>query len=68
MKQTTTFQMSAEEWEGLPITFDARTMARVLGCCVRYCQDHASELGGRLIGGRWIFSKPRTAALLGIEL
>ena len=60
--------MSVQEWRELPLTFGAREMARACGCCVRYCQDHATELGGRLIGGRWIFSKSRAAELLGIEL
>lgn len=63
---TTTNPMSADEWAATPITFDAVVMSRVCGCCLRYVQDHAKELGGRKVGGRWLFSKPLVAELLGL--
>ena len=54
------------EWEALPVTFDAPTMARLIRCNTRYVQNHAEELGGRKIADRWIFSKTRAAELLGM--
>ena len=60
--------MSADEWSALPVTFDAAIMSRVCGCCLRYVQDHATELGGRKVAGRWLFSKPVVAELLGLTL
>ena len=54
------------EWEALPVTFGVTTMARLMRCNVRYVQDHAAELGGRKVVGRWLFSKTNVADLLGI--
>ena len=54
------------EWEAMPVTFGAETMARLIHSNTRYVQDHAAELGGHKLGGRWIFSKPRAAELLGL--
>ena len=58
--------MSADEWSTLPVTFNASVMSRVCGCCLRYVQDHAEELGGRKVAGRWLFSKPLVADILGL--
>lgn len=58
--------LSAAEWEALPVTFDARTVARVLLSNVRYVQNHAAEFGGCKVGGRWVFSKARISELLGL--
>jgi len=59
--------VSEEEWAGLPLTFHTDVMARLLGCNERYVQNHATELGGRLIARRWVFSKPNAAKLLGLD-
>lgn len=58
--------ITTSEWEKIPFTFDAGTMASILGCGKRFVQDHAKALGGKKFGGRWIFTKPKTAELLGI--
>jgi hypothetical protein len=54
------------EWNNLPITLSIDDMARA--CCTsrRWVSDHAAELGGRKIAGRWMFPKSETAKLLGI--
>ena len=59
--------MTEEEWRSLPITFGVHDAARVLGCCVRYAQNHAEEFGGHLVGGKWLFSKPLIAEIVGLE-
>lgn len=64
--ESTLAGISDAEWEALPVTFGAVTMARLLRSNPRYVQDHAHELGGRKLGGRWLFSKPRAAELLGL--
>lgn len=58
--------LTEAEWEALPVTFDAPTMARVILSNLRYVQNHAKELGGRKVAGRWVFTKTRTAELLGM--
>ena len=63
---TTTNPMSADEWAAVPVVFDAAVMSRVCGYCLRFVQNHAEELGGRKVGGRWLFSKPVVAQLFGL--
>lgn len=58
--------MTGDEWRELPVTFGINDMARLARCNWRYASDHAAELGGRKIAGRWLFSKSEAAALLGI--
>ena len=58
--------LTEAEWAEIPFTFDASTMARVLCANPRYVQNHAAELGGIKTAGKWLFSKPRTAQLLGL--
>lgn len=52
------------EWEALPVTFGASTMARILHTNVRWVQNHPEKLGGRKVAGRWLFSKARVAEFL----
>lgn len=59
--------LTEEEWRDLPITVDRFDMARALVCSPRWVADHAEELGGRKICGRWVFSKRELAKILGIE-
>lgn len=58
--------VSDSEWKSIPVTFGVQIMARLIHSNKRYVQNHAEELGGRKIGGRWLFSKIRTAELLGM--
>lgn len=66
MAKTVSNRLSMEEWAQLPITFGGDAVAKVLGVNLRYVQNHAEELGGVKLGGKWLFSKPRVAALVGI--
>lgn len=59
--------LTEAEWEALPVTFGASTMARIIRTNVRWVQNHPEKLGGRKIASRWIFSKTRVAELLGLE-
>lgn len=59
--------MTVEEWEEVPVTFGTEQAASVFGCTLRYVQNHAEELGGVKVAGHWVFSKPKTAAMLGIQ-
>lgn len=59
--------MSVDEFERLPLCIGAKDAARVFGFCQRYMQDHGSDFGGRMIGGRWCFAKPVLAEMLGIR-
>lgn len=63
-----TNQMSAEEWLDTPVIFGVDVMSHVCGYGLRFVQNHAEELGGRKVGGRWLFSKPVVAQLLGLTL
>lgn len=58
--------LSEYEWSCLPVSFEVDDMARA--CCAsrRWVSDHAAELGGRKIAGRWRFSKSEVAKMLGI--
>lgn len=58
--------MSEDEWRALPVTFGITAMARLTRTNWRYASDHAAELGGRKVAGRWLFSKSEAAKLLGI--
>ena len=58
--------VSQEEWQALPVTFGATTMARLARTDDRYMQKHAEAFGGRKVAGRWLFSKSEAAKLLGI--
>lgn len=58
--------MTEEEWRALPVTFGADPMSRLARTNWRWTVDHAAELGGRKIAGRWLFSKSEVAKLLGI--
>lgn len=58
--------LSVAEWEALPVTLDAPTVARAIRSNTRFIQNHAEELGGIKLAGRWIFSKARIAELLGL--
>lgn len=60
-------RLSVEEWERLPLTFGVHEMARIIGCGTRYANDHAEELGGRKVGGKWLFTKKGAAGLLGLD-
>lgn len=66
LKAPNTNGITSEEWDALPVTFGSATMSRLLGTNVRYVQNHAAELGGNRIAGRWLFSKPRAAQLVGL--
>ncbi len=59
--------MTESEWSEVPVTFGTSTAAKVFGCTLRYVQFHAEELGGVKVAGHWVFSKPKTAAMLGIQ-
>ena len=59
--------MTVEEWNELPVTFGTEAAAKVFGCTLRHAQKHAEDLGGVKVAGHWVFSKPKTAALLGIK-
>ena len=58
---------SPEEWRELPIVLDCIQTARALNCCARWVSDHAPEVGGIKIAGRWKFSKATIGKLVGIE-
>lgn len=59
--------ISLEEWRELPITVGVSDTARVLRISKHWVSDHAAELGGVKLGGRWLFSKSRLGELAGIE-
>ena len=58
--------LSEYEWSCLPVTFGVEDMARACCASKRWANDHAAELGGRKVAGRWTFSKSKVAKLLGI--
>ena len=58
---------SPEEWAQLPVVLDCIQTARALGCCARWVSDHAPEVGGVKVAGRWRFGKGAIAKLVGIE-
>ena len=60
--------LSSDEWRELPVTFGITEMARLVRCNWRYVSDHAAELGGHKVAGRWLFSKNAAADLLGLEV
>lgn len=60
--------MTSDEWRELPVTFGINDMTRLTRSNWRWTSDHAAELGGRKIAGRWLFSKSEVAKLLGIEV
>lgn len=55
------------EWQSMPITFGTSVLARLLGSDARYVSNHAEELGGRKLAGKWVFSKTKTAELIGLN-
>lgn len=57
---------TSEEWEQLPFTFGVPEMAHILGAGQRYVSNHACELGAVKLGGKWLFSKPKVAGLIGL--
>lgn len=59
--------MTENEWASIPVTFGTEQAARVFGCTLRYTQSHAKDLGGVKVAGHWVFSKPKVAAMLGIN-
>lgn len=59
--------MTESEWTDVPVTFGSEIAAKVFGCTVRYVQAHAADLGGVKVAGHWVFSKPKTADMLGIK-
>lgn len=63
-----TRSISIEEFVRLPVVFGTEDYARVYGCNSRYASDHAEELGATRHAGRWVWSKARVAADLGITL
>lgn len=65
--KTEQHNMSEQEWNEVPVTFGTEQAARVFGCTLRYVQTHAKDLGGVKVAGHWVFSKPKTAAMLGLE-
>lgn len=58
--------ITESEWEALTVTFGVDDMARLIRANKRFVQNHAEELGGYKVAGRWTFSKPKTAELLGL--
>lgn len=58
--------LTQREWDRLPISLDVEDMAKACCASKRWVSDHAIELGGRKLAGRWYFSKSETAKLLGI--
>lgn len=66
VKRTDTFTM--EEWESTPFQFGPPTMAKIIGCNMRYVQNNAEKLGGIKLAGHWTFFKPRVAQMLGLEV
>jgi len=58
--------LTREEWDDFPIAFDVNDAARAYAASVRWVNDHAPELGAKKIAGRWVFSKSKVAAILGI--
>lgn len=65
--RATQHTMTEDEWANLPVTFGTEVAARVFGCTIRYVQTHPKELGAVKVAGHWIFSKPKTAEMLGIQ-
>ena len=59
--------MTEQEWKSLPVTFGTEQSARLFGLSLNYVQHHAQELGGVKVAGHWVFSKPKAAAMLGLE-
>lgn len=66
MRREQRVPLSEHEWSCLPVTFGVEDMARACCASKRWVNDHAAELGGRKLAGRWHFSKSETAKLLGI--
>ena len=60
--------MSASEWNSLPVTFGCDVAARLYLASPRYVSDHAEEFGGRMIAGKWHFTKSRVAEILGLDM
>lgn len=50
----------------MPFTFGVPEMAHILGAGQRYVSNHACELGAVKLGGKWLFSKPKVAGLIGL--
>ena len=59
--------LTQAEWDALPLMFEADVASRVYGTSWRWTIDHATELGGRKVANRWLYSKREVAAILGIE-
>ena len=58
--------MSAEEWASLPYFFGSEDGVKVFGTSRRYLLEHAAELGGVLIGGKWQWCKGRVSQMFGL--
>ena len=59
--------LSREEWDALGQTLETKQMAEAIHASTRYVHRHAAELGGRMVAGKWLFSKKQVADLLGID-
>ena len=59
--------MTECEWAEIPVTFGTETASKLFGCTLRYVQTHAEDLGAVKVAGHWVFSKPKTADMLGIK-
>ena len=55
-----------DEWDAIPLLFGSKVMSEIIDCGMQYVQRHGDELGGRKVAGKWLFTKPATAELLGI--
>lgn len=69
MAHQDTFVLTQEYWDGLPFQFGVDEMTKVIGAKnIRYTQNHAKELSGVKLAGRWVFFKPNVAKLIGLEV
>ena len=59
--------MTIEEWEKLPIGLTADEVARAGRMSLRHVQRIAPELGGTIVGGKWLFNKAKIAELFGLN-
>lgn len=59
--------MTREEWAELPIGLRVPEVARAGRVNERWVQNHAEELGGTIVGGKWMFSKSKIAEKFGLN-
>lgn len=54
-------RLTVLDWVSMPYVFGTKDMARLIGAGRSWTKAHASELGGRKLKGRWVFTKANVA-------